>query len=50
MIVMLENMVQRRIPRREGDELAREERFYLKRSFPTYNTHQTLLWEFSSVG
>jgi len=45
MIVMLENMVQRRIPRREEDEVTREERFYLKRSFPTCNIHQTLLWD-----
>jgi hypothetical protein len=49
MFVMLENMVQRRIPRREGDEVSRE-RFYLKRSFPTYNTHPSLLRGFSSVG
>jgi hypothetical protein len=34
MFVMLENMVQR-IPRREGDEVTREEKLYLKRSFPT---------------
>jgi hypothetical protein len=50
MFVILQNMVQRRIPRRAGDEVTRKERFYLTRSFPPYNTHQTLLREFSSVG
>ena len=50
MIVILENVVQRIILRREGDEVTGEERFYLTWSFPAYNTHQTLLREFSSVG
>jgi hypothetical protein len=43
-------MAKRRILRRLGDEVIREERLYLKRTFPPYNTHETLLREFSSVG
>jgi hypothetical protein len=48
MIVIFENMVPRRIPIREGDEVTREERHYLKMNFTIcVYYYQTLLRGFT---